>query len=154
MIRARTPEGDRGESLIELVLALALLGVAVVAIVMAAGAGAQMSDIHRKEATASASVRDFAAKINNAIAATPTGYVNCATTTTANYLTYVPPAGYSAKITGVKYWTTGNSWVSSCSTDIGIQKLSIAVSSTDGRASEALDVIVRKPCRITDTVCT
>jgi hypothetical protein len=29
-----------------------------------------------------------------------------------------------------------------------MQKVSLKVSSTDGRASEKLDVIIRKPCRL------
>ncbi|SDP25402.1 hypothetical protein SAMN04515671_3430 [Nakamurella panacisegetis] len=137
--------GERGESLIELLVALTLLGLAVVAIVSGLATGVVLSDVHRKEATAGAEVRSFAEMIDKTVAGGGGGYVACATTGT--YTSgYVPPAGYLSAVTAVAYWT-GTTWSSTCSApDTGLQKLSLKISSNDGRASETLDLIIRKPC--------
>ncbi|MDQ1740524.1 MAG: hypothetical protein QOE53_2176, partial [Pseudonocardiales bacterium] len=60
-----TPESDRdrGETLLELLIALAIMSIAVVAIVGGLVAGIAMSDIHRKQSTAGAAVRDYAENV-------------------------------------------------------------------------------------------
>jgi hypothetical protein len=40
-----------------------------------------------------------------------------------------------------------------CLPDRGLQRLRISVASTDGRASESLEVVLRKPCRVEDPPC-
>jgi hypothetical protein len=48
----------------------------------------------------------------------------------------------------VTYWDQKSaSFVSSCSTDRGLQLVSVSVSSTDTKASQSLAVVVRNPCR-------
>jgi hypothetical protein len=144
VIAAAEPHGsDRGESLIELLVALTLLGLAVVAIVSGLGTSAVISDIHRKQATAGAEVRSFAEKIENTVAAGG-GYTPCAGPGTYTG-GYTAPSGFTPTVTLVRYWN-GSGWSSTCATDIGLQKLSLKISSSDGRAAETLDVIIRKPC--------
>ena len=48
----------------------------------------------------------------------------------------------------------GSAFVSTCSADAGVQKLSLLVTSTDNRAKESLNVIIRMPCRAADKACT
>jgi type II secretory pathway pseudopilin PulG len=62
-------DDDRGETLIELIVALAIMGITVVAIVSGIATGIVMSDIHRKQATAGAVVRQYAEAIENDVAA-------------------------------------------------------------------------------------
>jgi Tfp pilus assembly protein PilV len=142
--------GERGETLIELLVTVVILGTAVVALVGALAVAVRVSDIHRKQATAGASVRAFAEALETRVAAAPTGYVNCATT--VSYAGAYPsvPAGYVATITAVSYWD-GSAFVAICATDTGVQRVSLTVGSIDGRASEQLDVVLRKPCRQGET---
>lgn len=143
--------GDRGETLLELLIAVVIMGVAVVAVIGMLVNSVQLSDVHRKQATASAAVRDYGEAITNAVAGG--GYVGCATT--ASYASpsgFTVPSGYAKSVSSVQYWT-GSAWQSTCSTDTGLQQLTIQVASADGRASEQLVVVVRKPCGLSDSPC-
>lgn len=136
---------DRGETLIELLVALAILGIALVAIIGAFGASITMSDVHRKQASAGAGVRNYAELVTNYVAGT--GYSPCAAAGAyaAGTVGYTAPTGYSAAPVSIKYWT-GSAWSASCASDTGLQQLTLAVSSTDTRASERLVLVLRKPC--------
>jgi prepilin-type N-terminal cleavage/methylation domain-containing protein len=136
---------DRGETLIELLVALSILGIALVAIVGALGASITMSDVHRKQSTAGAEVRNYAELVENYVAGT--GYSACAAPTAyaAATVGYAAPTGYTAAPATVKYWT-GSAWSASCSSDTGLQQLTLSVSSTDTRAAERVVVVLRKPC--------
>jgi type II secretory pathway pseudopilin PulG len=152
---------DRGESLVELIVAVAILGVAVVAIVAGLGTSVLMSDVHRKQATAGVAVRDYAEAVENAVVAG--GYVTCAN---ADGHDYAAPAGFAvlsgysrSAVAGplgqpLAYWN-GSGWQTTCpaSGDTGLQQLTLQVASSDGRASEKLVLVVRKPCRLTDASC-
>lgn len=141
--------GERGETLLELLIAVVIMGVAVVAVVGALVSSVQLSDVHRKQATASAAVRDYGEAITNAVAGG--GYVACAGA--ASYGSgYTAPSGYAKSVTSVRYWN-GSGWQPSCSTDTGLQQLTLQVASADGRASEQLVVVVRKPCGLSDSPC-
>jgi hypothetical protein len=129
-----------------------ILSVAVVALIGGLVTAIVMSDIHRKQAKAGTFVRAFAEKVESAVAATPTAYTDCASTVT--YKAFYPTTGDSAfltpDITAVAYWDPSSSppsFVGTCTTDSGVQRLSLRIASADGRAVETLDVIIRKPCR-------
>ena len=136
---------DRGETLIELLVAMAILGVALVAIVGAFGASITMSDVHRKQASAGAAVRNYAELVSNYVAGT--GYSSCAAASAyaAGTVGYTAPTGYAASPVSIKYWT-GSAWSASCASDSGLQQLTLSVSSTDTRAVERLVLVLRKPC--------
>lgn len=139
---------DRGESLIELLVAMAIMSTAVIALVAGIGTAIRISDIHRKQATAGSYVRSYSEAVQSAIADTPTAYAACATSTTYQSAYTVPdPTRYQAEITAVTYWD-GTGFVATCpATDLGLQRVSLRVRSLDGRASETLDVVIRRPCR-------
>ncbi|MFL6161824.1 MAG: prepilin-type N-terminal cleavage/methylation domain-containing protein [Jatrophihabitantaceae bacterium] len=141
---------DRGETLIELLVALTILGIALVAVVGAFGASITMSDIHRKQATAGAGVRNYAEQVESYIAGT--GYSACAAPSAyaAATVGYAAPTGYTAAPVAIRYWT-GSAWSAGCASDTGLQQLTIAVNSSDTRASEQLVVVLRKPCGIGST---
>lgn len=137
---------DRGETLIELLVALTILGIALVAVIGALAASITMSDVHRKQSTAGAEVRNYAEQVENYAAGT--GYAACALPSAyaAATVGYAAPAGYSATPSAIRYWT-GSAWSASCpATDTGLQQLTLAVSSTDTRAVEQLVLVLRKPC--------
>jgi type II secretory pathway pseudopilin PulG len=143
------PANDQGETLIELIIAIAIMGIAVVAIVGGIGTSILMSDVHRKQATAGAYVRDYAEKVESYIAGT--GYTSCAPASTYAPSTVgftLPSGGYGAAASAALSWT-GSAWVA-CSADNGYQKVTLTISTSDGRASESLNVILRRPCRVSD----
>ncbi|HEX5407872.1 MAG TPA: type II secretion system protein [Pseudonocardiaceae bacterium] len=152
---------DRGETLLELLIAIAIMGVVMVAVIGGLATVVRVSDIHRKQATAGAYVHDYAEAIENLVAgggATTTGgYVNCATTTTYVLPSsqFPVPVGYNRpSVDSVRYWT-GSGWSSTCpSPDTGLQQLTVAVSTVDGRVDENLVIVVRKPCGTGVNPCT
>ncbi|MEV5964080.1 type II secretion system protein [Kribbella sp. NPDC051952] len=141
---------ERGESLLELVVAIGLMGVAIVAVMSGLTTTVLMSDVQRKEATAGTTVRDYAEALQKYVA--DGHYVACA----SSYAVpgFVPPDGFTARVVSgsVQYWT-GALWLPLCLPDRGVQRLRVSVASTDGRAAESLDVVLRKPCRPEDPPC-
>lgn len=135
---------DQGETLIELIIAVAIMGIAVVAIVSGIAMTIVMSDIHRKQATAGAYVRNYASALDKFVAAG--GFDASASPD------YLPtsvgfaglPAGYTATPTSVKCWNdTGKGFVG-CGASCTAQQVTLNVASADSRASESLVVWVRQ----------
>jgi type II secretory pathway pseudopilin PulG len=154
---------QRGDTLVELLVAVAILGIAVVALVGGIGTSILVSDVHRKDATAEAVVRSYAESIQSGVALDDalSTYVDCGTAGAyAAPPGFSVPHGYTASVTGVQYWTgtafasAGHACSTRADTDTGIQRLTLRVSSTDTNAVETLDVIIRKPCRQSDEACT
>lgn len=139
-------EADDGFTLVELIVAIAILGVAIVVIVGAMGTAFITTDIHRKSAVGAATIRSYA----EAIKAAP--YVRCGGS--ADYQNpsgFTSPTGYTSTITGVTYWEAATtSFMETCTsiTDPGVQKISVRVVSTDVqvRGTETLIVVKRNPC--------
>jgi prepilin-type N-terminal cleavage/methylation domain-containing protein len=137
---------DRGETLIELVVSVAILGIAAVAILAGLMLSVKASDQHRGEATGGAYVRSFAEAIQNYVDAN--GYKACATAVSAYGGVSVPdlPPGYTKAVVGVQSWT-GSGW-DTCTAN-GIQRVDLKVTSPGDavhRTTETLTVILRAPC--------
>jgi len=154
-LRRLARDSSSGETLVELLVAMSILGVAVVALVSGIGTSVLVSDVHRKEATAGAVVRSYGEAIAASVDASTSGYdATCAGASA--YLSpagFVAPSGFTARVTAISYWN-GSAFVSTCSADAGVQKLSLLVTSSDNRAKESLSVFIRMPCRATDKACT
>jgi type II secretory pathway pseudopilin PulG len=153
----RAGPDDRGETLVELMVAIGIIGVTVVAVLGGIAASVKMTDIHRKQARANAFLRAAAEQVESTVAALPTGYRACGSAG-AGVAAYEPsvdiavPAssGFEANVTNVESWDAAASpprFVACASTDSGVQRVTIRVRSTDDRAIETLGVIIRKPCR-------
>jgi Tfp pilus assembly protein PilV len=122
---------ERGDSLIELMISITIMAIAVVAIVGGIATSIMMSDIHRKQATAGSYVRSYASAVQDAVAGGAYGSI-CSTTVQPAGL----PTGYLAKIV-------------SCAPDsayVNLTKMTLQVASTDGRDTEQLQIVVRRPC--------
>jgi len=143
---------ERGETLLELVVAVAIMGVAIVGIIGGMGVGIMMSDIHRKQATAGTAARDYAETAEAWVAA---GHYDAGTAPdyTPATVHYTTPAGYTATAVSVTCWNGVSAWQSCGSTQKGLEQLTVQVASADGRASERIVVVLRKPCRLGDPLC-
>ena len=141
---------DRGETLLELLIGLAIMAIAVVAVVGGLVASIAVSDIHRKQSTAGAAVRGYAENVEKHVAGA--GYTACAALSaySPGAVGFAAPSGYAATAVAVRYWS-GTAWVTSPCADVGLQELTVQVASSDGRATERLVVILRKPCGLGST---
>ncbi len=137
----RVPRDDRGESLVEILVAVTIMAIAVPAIVGSVLVGVMMADIHRKQATAGAAARSYAEQIES--------YVDTQTalpTSATGYSSAVPfPAlpGYSATIS-MLCWSSAQ-FGTSCPSGTTVEELTIQVASNDQRAREQLTIVVRRP---------
>ncbi|HJQ04580.1 MAG TPA: type II secretion system protein [Nocardioides sp.] len=141
---------DRGETLIELLVAVVILGIAGVAVMAGFELSVKSSDLGRKQANGGSYVRSLAEAIQNSVTSSG-GYQSCAAANA--YLTNSVktqaglPASYAATQTAAKSWN-GSAWAS-CGSDNGSQQLTLSVTSPGTGvhvATETLTFIVRKPC--------
>lgn len=145
--RSGSRRGDEGETLIELIVALAILSVAAVAILAGLMTSIRASTVHRNEATGGAYVRSFAEAIQNHVD-TSGGYAGCAAAVSTYQGVAVPnlPAGYAKSVANVQSWT-GTAWGACTAT--GIQRVQLTVTTTgdaNHQAAERLTVVLRRPC--------
>jgi Tfp pilus assembly protein PilV len=127
----RPGPNDEGETLIEVIMAVAIMGIAVVAIV-----GGIATTIF-KEATAGAYVRNYAEAVTGHYDASASpSYLPAAVGFTA-------PSGFTAAVTSVQCWNGAGFGL--CSATNAVQQVTLNVASADLRASESLVVVVRKP---------
>jgi hypothetical protein len=123
------------------------MGIAFVGILAGIGVTFMATDSHRQQATGETVVRSYAERIDDPV---DVPYVSCATTTAyASPTGFVLPTGWSASITKVQYWqgTTLQTFTSTCSSDLGLQQLTLQVQSPAGahRATETVVIVKRKP---------
>jgi prepilin-type N-terminal cleavage/methylation domain-containing protein len=148
--RPSAQRDDRGETLVELVVAIAILGIAAVAILAGLEMSVRTSDQHRRHAESGTHVRSFAEAIQQSVD-TNAGYKTCGNVGSYASLTFPGlPAGYTPAVVSVKKWN-GSAWVACAGTDdgLGTQQLELTVTSPGDaarRVVETLIVVVRKPC--------
>ena len=138
---------DRGESLLELLISVAILGIGIVALLSGMGVAATTSGLHRQQAVGATAVRGAA----EALQAGTVGYSPCATTYAIT--------GYSGPPVTVqvdRYWRAGQ-WQTGCSApadDHGAQQVRLTLTPPDPRVrAETLVVVKRKPCGPADPAC-
>jgi Tfp pilus assembly protein PilV len=129
---------DRGATLVEVLVAVVVLGTAGLAVLGGMYTSIAVSDVHRKEATAAAAARDYSERIAGA----PDLGCASAAATYASVASQVDiPAGYSADVDPIEWWT-GSGW-GACTAGAGLQRVTVEVSSDDG-VSERSVVVVRQ----------
>ncbi|HST49847.1 prepilin-type N-terminal cleavage/methylation domain-containing protein [Jatrophihabitans sp.] len=136
---------ERGESLLELLIALSIMSIAVVAVIGGLVASIVASDIHRKQSTAGAAVRDYAETVEKYVAGA--GYTACAAPSAyaPGTVGFSAPSGFTASAVTVQYWS-GTAWTAGPCTELGLQRLTVQVASSDTRATEQVVLVLRKPC--------
>ena len=137
-MKGRRCRGQAGETLVELLITVSILGIAVVAILAGLGTAVRLSGTHRAQANAETIVAAGAESVKKQ------SYVDCAST-------YSPtdgvtlPNGWSLTVTSVKKWN-GTSFVTSCpSPDQRLQLVTVRAASPSGQSIELVDVVKRKP---------
>lgn len=161
-MRARVTD-DRGETLVELMVALTVLSIAVVAVIGGMALAIGYSDTHRKQATAGTGARDLGEALLTRVAAG--GYQACAKPGDYQSATgFQPPPGFTHRVVEVRYWNTA-SWstadAAACAAgnlDQGLQQVTVEVANTDRSsaakdATERLVVVLRKPCTPEEAAC-
>ena len=106
--------GEDGMSLAEVLVAVAILGVAVAVIVGGLAQATSSSDRQRKHATADTALKSFAEHIK--LRLTAGAYVECPATTVSSYQSlpgWTAPAGYAVTVESVKYWN-GSTFADAC----------------------------------------
>jgi type II secretory pathway pseudopilin PulG len=124
-------------TLVEVLLAIAILGVSVLVIVGGMMTSIKVSAQGRTGSEVQIQMRAYAEAIS-AVA-----YADCATTYTATG--YTPPTGYSVAV-AVSYWTVAGasgSFGGTCGTDSGIQRLTLTVIGPDS-TQETLKIVKRR----------
>ena len=142
-----TARSDDGTSLVETLVALAILSIAAVAILAGLQLSVVTSDVHRKQSSDGAYVRGYAEAIEQYLN-TAGNYVPCAGANAYSPGTvgYTVPAGHNAQ-QAAAVPLVGDGTAGSCpGSDNGIQRLRLTVSSADGRATETLTIVVRRNC--------
>lgn len=135
---------QQGLSLVETLVAVVILGIAFTAILGGMSTSILTSDVHRKEATSETILRSYAEAIKDP--ATP--YVACPLPPAySSPVGFSAPSGYAASVAAVAYWDPSTSTFGACpgSGDSGLQRISLQVASSDGRATERVDILKRKP---------
>lgn len=139
---------EAGETLVEVLVAIAILGIAAVAILAGLTLSVKSSDIQRKEATGGSYVRSLAEAVENYVSSTSNHYQSCAG---AGYYTgkvsLTLPTGYTTSQNAAQVWN-GSNWVS-CGSDKGVQRVMLTVTSpgdTTHTAVEKLYLILRQSC--------
>ncbi|WP_405755013.1 type II secretion system GspH family protein [Streptomyces sp. NBC_01411] len=112
--------GEEGETLVEVLIAVVLMGVAFVAILGGMGTAIISSVTQHKVTSADSVIRSAAEKVVS------DPYMSCA----RSYETPAPPSGYTVTVT-IEYWDGVGSFGRPCPTaDTGVQKVSLTVHST------------------------
>ncbi|CAM3252407.1 prepilin-type N-terminal cleavage/methylation domain-containing protein [Nocardioides dubius] len=142
---------ESGESLVEVLVAVAILAIAAVAVLAGLQLSVQASDMHRKQSTGSAYVRSYAEAIERYLDA-GANYTPCAAADAYNVPAVTDrvaslPAGFSLHHTAaVPLGGNGAALSGGSCADQGVQRLRLEVASADGRAAETLTVVLRRPC--------
>ena len=145
MIRPRRARGERGETLVELMVTIAIMGIAFVAILSGVAIAITASDSHRQEATAEGIIRSYAERISDP---KDTPYVECGSAGDyENPSGFDLPDGWSASVTSVTYLQPGDpphDFGGGCAS-LGAEQLTLQVVSPHGQrgATETLTMVKR-----------
>jgi prepilin-type N-terminal cleavage/methylation domain-containing protein len=141
---------EAGFSLAEILVTIAIVGITFTALLGGMVATITVSSLHRKQATADTVARDGAEWVKDS---TKNPYSPCAGAGTYGFTGLVVPNGYSVTVTSIEYWNGtapvagtlySPAYQSSCpGPDAGLQRITIAATSSDGQATETVQVLKR-----------
>ena len=140
---SRTEPRDAGVTLVETLVAIAILSIAGVAIIGGFFSMTATATFHRDTASGGAVLRSYADAV------TADAYLECGAPYPASAFT--PVAGFTVT-NSVTYWKSDNVFYATgaagspcpAATDNGLQRVLVTVSSTDGRDVETVTVFKRR----------
>lgn len=133
---------DAGETLIELLVTVVILGIVTVGITGALLAAGKASTMHRQQAVMQNALRSWAEQVN------ARAYTDCAAPGGFGSPSPALPAGLTAAVASVRYWN-GSSFVDTCGTDTGVQQVTLQITAVNGLSAalvRSIAVVLRKPC--------
>jgi Tfp pilus assembly protein PilV len=126
------PFRDGGETLIEVVISIAIMGIAFVALMGGMLTAVSMSGLHRQQADVQLQLVSALEQVKAAL------YVPCAGNTT-----YSPPSGVTET---VEYWN-GVDFGTTCFEDLvsyyRTQRITLTIATADGRVSRTETIVKR-----------
>lgn len=130
---------DSGESLVELMLTILIVGVCAVAIGSGIALSVKMSDVHRKQALAGEFLHNYAETLQSAT------YQSC-TSTTPNYAAGLPtPTGsgsWTVSQAAISYWN-GTAFNGTCQNPDRLQQVTLRLVGDSGLVNESVVVVLR-----------
>lgn len=154
---SRGTRSEAGETLVELIVAVAILGIAGVAVLGGMLLNVKASALNRNQAGGGAYVRSAVEAIQKKVD-NDGSYASCAdaASSTGAYSTAANGTfssadlsnGYGATVLQVQSWKGGASGWGTCDTN-GIQRIQLQVTTlgdASHKATETLYVVLRKPC--------
>lgn len=139
--RSRTAVRDAGETLVELLVSITIMGIAVTAILGAVGLAASASSTHENLAQAQGLLRNWAERLTYSTACP--AVINPFST----------PTGYVTNTATVAYWNptsrTFSSGSGACTSTTGMYRVTLSITATGGQGAgipQTLDVTMRRPC--------
>ncbi len=116
---------DRGVTLLELLVTIVLMGLAFTAVFGGMGLFLRTESVQRSNARIDTELRTYA----ESVLGMP--YVECAAA--GSYAAVAAPKGLTPRVT-VAYWNGDLPavYTSACSTDLGLQQITIVLTGTDG----------------------
>lgn len=138
LVRPLGTRSEEGTTLVELLVAVAILGIAFVAVLGGMMTSVTASDVHRKQADG------LALLTRNAELVKAAAYVSCAGPAAYEAALSVA-SGYTVSVTAVAF-LDGAGFVATCpAPDPGIQRVSLTARTTSGTDSaETIDVVKRQ----------
>lgn len=140
MTRADRRQSERGDTLVEVLMAVIVVGVAFVGILMGLGTSIRLSGVDRSNAN----IRTLLTSSAESVKSQP--YVPCPGVNGSSYNPasgVTVPSGYYLEINELKFWN-GTSFQTTCpATDQGLQLVGVKGESPDAMAKEFLTVVKR-----------
>jgi type II secretory pathway pseudopilin PulG len=124
---------DTGATLIEALVAVSIIGITFLAMIGGLFTSVAASDQNRKQASAATAISSYAEAVKRE------AYTACATTYGASYS---PPAGFAKDAVVVAYWN-GSSFGASCPSAGALQRVTLTIRSSDGRAVTDVQLVKR-----------
>ena len=138
---------EAGDTLVEILIAMVILGISGTAILGAFTTAIAGSGEHRTLATLDTVLRSYAETATYQIQLQPTGALFSACATSYSITTPSPPSGYSVAISSIKYWSSSTStWTTTgCSASANAPELITATATGPGNLSDSLAFVVTNP---------
>jgi type II secretory pathway pseudopilin PulG len=154
---SRTPIGkersEAGDTLVEVLIAMVVLGIAAVAMLLAFGTSISGSSEHTSLTTFDTVLRtasEEATALTQGVDASSV-FSNCNAATLITPASFSIPSAYSAKLTGVQYWSNatssfpGSANLSNACTPSVPQLLTITVTSINKGSTSTIQTVVNDP---------